>query len=191
MTNHDPRPPSTATPSEPGKHAVPGDAGEYERLSHMVSLRFAPHVQAAAAAVRTAEQELADAREQLERAQAEASARPYRSDPLVFMRTSAQDEVEALGRKTTPRKTKAAFGYLLDRATELAEGEVKGFLADQAAAERDRHEGVEARLGAERRARATLEAAQEMQDRVRTAELLTRQGLAILVQKLAAEDAAQ
>jgi hypothetical protein len=191
MTNHDPRPSSAPFPSGPGTQAVPGSAGEYERLSHTVSLRFAPHVHAAAAAVRTAEQELADAREQLERAQAVAAARPYKSDPLVFMRASAQDEVEALGRKTTPRKAKAAFGHLLDRATELAEGEVKGFLADQAAAERDRHEGVEARLESERRARATLEAALEMQDRVRTAEQLAMQGLVIMSQKLAAEGSAQ
>ncbi|MGB7979331.1 MAG: hypothetical protein WCF36_00880 [Candidatus Nanopelagicales bacterium] len=151
-----------------------------------MSLRFAPHVQAAAASVRAAERELALATELLERAREAAAEARYRSDPLVFMRASVKDEVEALGRKTTTKKARAAYRYLVDRAVELAEGEVNGFEADQAAAQRARHDSVDARLEAEADARRQLEAAREMQGRVHEAEQWANEGLA-LMQKLAAE----
>lgn len=187
MTNGDPW--AVPAPSDPDPGASPGpvDTGEYARLAHTLSVRFAPHVQAAAAEVRTAEQELAQAGEQLELARQRAAAMPYRSDPLVFMRASVKDEVEALGRKTTTKKARAAFRYLVDRALELADGEVQGFAADQAAEQRERVEGVEARLEAQRAARARLEAAREMQARVLEAEQRASEGLALLMQKLAAE----
>lgn len=164
----------------------PGRAGqdEWERLAHAVSVRFAPHLQAAAAAVHEAEQDLATAREELTRARQAAASRPYQSDRLVFMRVSVKDEVEGLSRKTTEKKVKVAYRYLVDRAVELAEGEVQGYHEDQAAARRDHEHSVEAWLEAERMAIERLEAARAMQARVHDAEQAARQGLAVMVQKL-------
>ena len=48
------------------------------------------------------------------------------------MRASLQDELEALTRKTTPKKVRVGYRYLLDRAVELAEGEVQGYQSDLA-----------------------------------------------------------
>ena len=186
MTNGVPQPTTSVAGSGPSQNPGLGESGESDRLAHALSLRFEPHLQAAAAAVRAAEQELAQASEQLERARQQAADARYRSDPLVFMRASVKEEVEALGRKTTEKKARAAYRYLVDRAVELAEGEVQGFVTDQAAAERERQEGVEAREQAEREARTRLEAAQEMQGRVREAEQRANDGLALMVQKLAA-----
>ena len=184
MTNGDPRPHSSAAGPGPASSPDPGP-GESDRMAHALSLRFEPHLQAAAAAVRAAEAELADASEQLERARQEAADARYRSDPLVFMRASVEDEVEALGRKTTEKKARAAYRYLVDRAVELAEGEVRGFASDQAGAQRERHEGVEARQQAERDARTKLEAAVQMQGRVRDAQRWANEGLTLMAQKLA------
>lgn len=187
MTNSDSLVPSVR--AEAGGSQSPGrsESGEDDRLAHTLSLRFAPHVQAAAAAVRAAERDLALAGEQLERArEAEERAR-YRSDPLVFMRAAVKDEVEGLGRKTTTKKVRAAYRYLLDRAVELAEGEVRGFEADQAAAQRARHDSVEACLEAEGDARQRLEAAGEMQQGVHAAQQWATQGLSLMLEKLAAE----
>lgn len=164
-----------------------GDPVEWERLVHALSLRFAPHVDAAAEAVRQAENDLADAREALERARREAENSSYQSDRLVFMRASLADEVEALARKSTPKKLRVAYRYLVARATELAEGEVAGYRADVAAQERERERSVPACLEAERRAVAALDDALALQARVAAAEREARQGLAVLSEKLAAQ----
>jgi hypothetical protein len=169
--------------SQPLGHVSPD---EWERLSHSLSVRFAAQVQAAAAAVQEAEQDLAIARDELAQARRAAAGRHYQSDRLVFMRASVKEELEALGRKTTEKKVKVAFRYLVARAVELAEGEVNGYHADQAAVEREREHSVEARLEAERVAIARLEAAHAMQDRVLDAEQTARQGLVVMLQKLAA-----
>lgn len=163
-----------------------GRAGpdEWERFAHALSVRFAPHLQAAAAAVREAEQDLATAREQLTRARQAAASRHYQSDRLVFMRASVKDEVEALGRKTNEKKVKVAYRYLVDRAVELAEGEVHGYHEDQAATRQDQEHSVEALLETERAAIERLDAARAMQARVHDAEQTARQGLAVMVQKL-------
>jgi len=186
MTNGDPLATSSSADSGPSQSPGPGESAELDRLAHALSLRFEPHVQAAAAAVRAAEQDLAEASERLEQARQEAAEARYRSDPLVFMRASVKDEVEALGRKTTEKKARAAYRYLVDRAVELAEGEVRGFATDQAAADRERQEGVDARVQAERDAHTKLEAAREMQGRVLAAEQWANEGLGLMVQKLAA-----
>ncbi len=185
MTNFDPPSPSSTVDSGAGQSPGAGAVGDLDRLAHALSLRFEPHLQAASAAVRAAEVELAQASEQLERARQEAANARYRSDPLVFMRASVQDEVQALGRKTTEKKVRAAYRYLLDRAVELAEGEVQGFASDQAAVQRERHAGVEARVQAERDARTQLAGAVEMQGRVRDALRWANEGLALMAQKLA------
>jgi hypothetical protein len=161
------------------------DRSERERLGYALSQRFAPHLQAAAAAVREAEQGLADAREELSRARASAANERYHSDALVFMRASVKDEVEALARKTTPKKVRVAYRYLLDRSVELAAGEVQGYASDQAAAQRAREHSVEACVDAEREALQRLEAANAMQRRVHDAEQAARQGLAVMLEKLA------
>lgn len=186
MTNVDPSSAAPRAASDP-QHAGPGDSAEYDRLAHTLSLRFAPHLEAADALVRAAEQEVAVAREHLRRAGEEAARERYRSDPRVFMRESVKDEVEAVGRKTTPKKVRAAYRYLVDRALELAEGEVRGFDADQAAAERERTQGVQACLQAQRVAEARLAAAHEMRDQVELAERRAAEGLSLMVQKLAAQ----
>jgi hypothetical protein len=161
--------------------------GEWERLSLALSVRFAPQLQAAAAAVGEAERDLATVREELARARRAAAGQQYQSDRLVFMRASVKDELEALGRKTTEKKVKVAFRYLVARAVELAEGEVHGYHADQAAAQREREQSVQAWLEAEREAIERLDAARAMQARVHDAEQTARQGLAVMLQKLAAQ----
>lgn len=160
------------------------EPGEKGRLVHTLETRYATHLDAAAAAVRHAEQELADAREQLASARQVAESGQYQSDPLVFMRQGVSEELEGLERKTTPKKLRASYRFLLDRAVELAAGEVQRYHDDQAAAQHERERGVEACIAAEQRAVATLEAAQAMQQRVQAAEQSARQGLAVLIDKL-------
>lgn len=161
------------------------DPGEREQLVFALETRFADHLEAAAQAVREAERELEEAREALQRAEDEAASRPYRSDSLVFMRDAMDEEVEGLVRKTNPKKVRASYRFLLDRAVDLAAGEVQGFHDDVAAERREREEGVTASRAALDRAAATLEAARAMQERVSRAEMLARQGLDVLAEKLA------
>lgn len=158
--------------------------GEAEQLVYALETRFAAHLEAAAAAVREAERELAEAQEQLAKAQQDATDERYTSDPLVFMRASVAEEVEALERKTNPKKLRTSYRFLLDRAVELAAGEVQGLHDDLAAARRERESGLEASVAAERRAVTTLRAAQVMHERVLDAERSARQGLSLLVDKL-------
>ncbi len=186
MTNPDTGHSTPDAPHSPRPAGI-ADSAEYERLAHALSLRFAPHVEAAEALVRSAEQDVALARERLQRASEQAAQAPYRSDPLVFMRESVHDEVESVGRKTTPKKVRAAYRYLVDRALELAEGEVKGYQADQADEDRERVDGVQACLLADRVASARLVAAKQMRDRVLLAEQRASEGLALMVEKLAAQ----
>lgn len=187
MTHRDPQ--ATAAPGHSGHAQYSGhvDPGEREQLAYALSVRFAPHLQAAAAAVREAEQDLADAREELSRARLAAASQHYQSDRLVFMRASVKDEVEALTRKTTPKKVRVAYRYLVERAVELAEGEVQGYQSDQAAAQREREHSVEACLEAERQANERLHAARAMQGRVHDAEQAARQGLVVMVEKRASQ----
>lgn len=181
MTEHD----HSSAPSPAGGGPPPGvDPAEWQRLTEGLESRFAPHVEAAAAEVRSAEQHLAQARADLDRAREESAGRRYRSDRLVFMRASVGEELEGLERKTTPKKLRVAYRYLLARAAELAEGEVAGYRADQEAVERDREHSVEARAEAERQAATRLEAARQMQDRVRQAQEAARRGMAVLAEKL-------
>lgn len=160
------------------------EPGEREQLAYALEIRFADHLEAAASEVRAAERELAEAREALAEAERAAQSRRYRSDPLVFMRASMTEEVEGLERKTTPKKLRAAYRFLVDRAAELAAGEVQGYRDDRDAAEHERTRGVDACREAERRAVAHLEAAQAMQERVRAAEQAGRDGLAAMVRKI-------
>ncbi len=157
------------------------------QLGYALTTRFAPHIQAAATSVRAAELNLADAREKLSLARQAAENERYQADRLVFMRASVEESVDALTRKTTPKKVKVAYNYLLARAVELAEGEVAGYQADVAAAHREREDSVPACLEAERRADDQLRAALEMQERVHAAERAARQGLAVMVEKYAAQ----
>lgn len=182
-------PATTAASTRVSESGYPGhgDPVEWERMVHVLSLRFAPHVEAAAEAVRQAENDLSDAREALDRARREAENASYQSDRLVFMRASLADEVEALSRKSTPKKLRVAYRYLVARATELAEGEVAGYRADLAAQERERERSVPACEEAERRAVSALEQARALQGRVVAAEQEARKGLAVLSEKLAAQ----
>ncbi|WP_022921304.1 hypothetical protein [Ornithinimicrobium pekingense] len=158
--------------------------GEPEELLYALGTRLAPHREAATTALRDAEREVAQAQEQLARAERAAAERGYTSDPLPFMRDSVREEVEALGRKTTPKKVRTSYRFLLDRAVELAAAEVQGFHDDRAA-EREQHEsGVDACRESLRRATAALEAARAMHDRVREAEASARRGLDEMVAKL-------
>lgn len=161
-------------------------AGERERLVAALEGRFAPHLEAAAASVRDAERRLTEARERLARAEDAAASQPYRSDPRVFMRETVTEDVEALERKTTGKKVRAAYRFLLDRAVELAASEVQGLHDDLTADEREREHGVEACRAAVDRAAAALEEARVTEERVRFAEQSARQGLAVLVDKLTA-----
>jgi hypothetical protein len=161
---------------------------EQQQLAYGLETRFAPHPEAAASAVRRGERELAEAREKLARAEEEAEGERYRSDPLVFMRELVDEEVEGLTRKTTPKKLRTAYRFLLDRAVDLAASEVTGFGDDQARAEHQREHGLEACREAERRAAEALEAARAMQERVRAAEQAARRGLAVLEEKLNAPE---
>lgn len=157
---------------------------ELDRLAYSVTDRFAPHLQAAETAVREAEKGLADAREALARAEYEAANSSYHSDPLVFMRATVSEDLEGLERKTTPKKVRASFRYLLTRAAELAEGEVAGYRTDLEAARWERVEGVDACRQAEQVALGELEAARAMQQRVLDAERAAREGLDILRRKM-------
>lgn len=181
MNHRDPH--ASTTTGDTGRHGHV-DPGEWERLAHAVTARFASHVQAAAAAVREAEHDLATAREELSRARKAAVGQHYQSDRLVFMRASVREEVEALGRKTTEKKVRVAFRYLVARAVELAEAEVQGYHADQASARREREQSVDAWMERERQAIERLDSARAMQARVSDAEQTARQGLAVMVEKL-------
>ena len=162
---------------------------ELDRFGHAVTDRFAAHVNAAAAAVREAELALADAREALARAEEEAANASYRSDPLVFMRVTVSEELAGLARKTTSKKVRASFRYLLDRAAELAEGELSGYRADIEADRQEREHGVDACRRAEQVAMGELEAALAMQQRVSDAERAARDGLEMLREKMRPEPA--
>jgi hypothetical protein len=161
------------------------DPHEWERLAETVTARFGPHVERAAAAVRGAEHELAEAREALAEARLAAANEEYRSDRLVFMRAALDEELAGLGRKTTPKNLRAGFRHLLARAVELAEGEVQGYHADVAAERRRREHGLDALQDAERQAVERLDAARAMQARVRRAEDAAREGLTVLSARLA------
>ena len=143
MTTPDPQP-TEALSSRTAQSSTPLDLSERERLAFALSQRFAPHVEAAATAVREAEQSLAQAREHLSRAREAEAGQGYRSDRLVFMRAAVNDEVEGLARKTTPKKVRVAYRYLLDRAVELAAGEVQEYTSDQDSAQHAREHSVEA-----------------------------------------------
>ena len=157
---------------------------EWDRLAQAVTDRFAPYLHEAAAAVREAEQALAEAREALARAEQAAANSHYVSDPLVFMRVTVREELDGLSRKTTPKKVRASFRYLLARAGELAEGELQGYRRDLDSARREREQGVDACRQAEQQALSDLEAAHAMQQRVRAAERAARDGLAVLSEKV-------
>lgn len=157
---------------------------ELDRLAQAVTDRFAPHLAAAAAAVREAEQDLAEAREALARAEQAAATTHYVSDPLVFMRVTVREELDGLSRKTTPKNLRAGFRYLLARAAELADGELKGYRNDLDSARREREHGVDACKRAEQEALSDLEAARAMHERVRDAERAARDGLAVLGEKV-------
>lgn len=160
------------------------DPGEREQLLYALETRFADHLEAAATVVREAERGLAEAQEQLRKALDEEAGRSYQSDSLVFMRGAMDEEVEGLYRKTNPKKVRAAYRFLLDRAVELAAGEVQGYHDDQAAQFRDRTKGVQASREEQARATEALEAARLMQERVQRAEVLARQGLDAMAEKL-------
>lgn len=163
-------------------------AGELTQLTYTLETRFGPHLEAAQAAVREAERELAQARERLAEAETRAARAAYVSDPLTFMRQSVAEEADGLERKTTGKKVRASYRFLLDRAVELAAGEVQGFHDDEAAKLRELDGGVEACRAAEQRAVETLAAAHAMHDRVRAAEQAARHGLAVLAEKLDGDD---
>lgn len=160
------------------------DPDERVQLVYALEGRFAPHLEAAASAVREAERELAEVREQLARAIEEEERAGYRSDPLVFMRDGVSEEVEGISRKTTPKKVRTSYRYLLDRAVELAAGEVQGYHDDRKRERQQREQGVQASRVAEERAVAALEEAQQMQERVQAAEAAARQGLDVMAEKL-------
>ncbi|MGO0576043.1 hypothetical protein [Ornithinimicrobium panacihumi] len=158
--------------------------GEREQLVYALENRFAPHLEAAAAAVREAEQSVDKARAALAEAERRAGSAAYTSDPRVFMRQGVAEEVDGLERKTNEKRLRVGYRFLLDRAVDLAGAEVTGFHDDLAAAERERTAGVEACREAEERAVRDLAAARAMQERVEAAERSARQGLALLVDKL-------
>lgn len=161
--------------------------GEQEQLVYALEARFAAHRDSAAAAVREAERDLTEAQGRLARAEEAAASERYLSTPLPFMRQTLSEEVDGLERKTTPKKVRAAYRFLLDRAAELAAAEVQGFQDDQADLSRERTHGVDACRAAVERARAGLEATREMEERVRAAERAARQGLDVMVAKLSTE----
>lgn len=167
----------------------PGDAlaqGEPEQLVYALESRFAPHVEAAAAAVREAERELTEAQERLATAEHAASTERYTSDPRPFMRDAIGEEVDGLERKTTGKKIRTSYRFLLDRAVDLAAAEVQGFEEDRAAALAERSDGVQACRDAVQRATVELEETRVLQERVLTAERAARQGLSVMVDKLSA-----
>ncbi|WP_289019088.1 hypothetical protein [uncultured Ornithinimicrobium sp.] len=158
--------------------------GEPEQLVYVLETRFAASRDAASAAVRDAERELAEATQRRERAEREAAEEEYTSDPLVFMRQSVAEEVDALRRKTTGKKVRVSYRFLLDRSVELAAAEVDRFHSDRDAALREAQEGLDALREAEQRAAAAVEAAHLAQERVRAAEQAARDGLGTLLDKL-------
>lgn len=178
--------PPTAHPALGPDHIT---QSEWDRLAQAVTDRFAPYLQAAAAAVREAEQDLAEARARLARAEQAAANAHYVSDPLVFMRVTVREELDGLSRKTTPKKVRASFRYLLARAGELAEGELQGHRQDLDSARRDREQGVDACRQAEQEALSDLEAARAMHQRVQDAERAARDGLALLSEKMQSDPA--
>jgi hypothetical protein len=159
-------------------------SGEKEQLVYALETRFAPHLEAASAAVRGAERDLAEAQERLDQAQHDAASERYTSDPLVFMRASVTEEVEGMERKTTPKKLRTSYRFLLDRAVELAGAEIQRHHDDLEAARREREGGLEACRAAVVRAEDSLEQARAMRERVVFAERSARQGLGLLVEKL-------
>ncbi|MEI2776973.1 MAG: hypothetical protein V9G19_13595 [Tetrasphaera sp.] len=172
------------TDDRPLAHSGEGlAAGEREQLVYVLENRLAPALEAAASAVREAERSLADAQDRLARAELAANS-PYVSDPLIFMRRSVEEEVDALERKTTAKKIRTSYRFLLDRAVELAGAEVARFHDDQRAQHQERQEGVEACRAAEQRAAAALDEARQMQERVRASEQSARRGLQLLLDKL-------
>lgn len=158
--------------------------GEKEQLLYALETRFAPHLEAAATVVRDAERGLAEAQERLEQAQHAAAHEPYASDPLVFMRASVSEEVDGMERKTTPKKLRTSYRFLLDRAVELAGAEIQRLHDDAEAARSEREHGLEACRAAEQRATLAFDEARAMHERVAAAEQSARQGLALLVAKL-------
>lgn len=171
------------TPAEPhGPDRI--TQAEWDRLALAVTDRFAAPLQAAAAAVREAERDLAEAREALARAEQAAADPRYVSDPLVFMRAAVREDLDALSRKTTPKKVRASVRHLLDRTVELADAELRGYRTDLEAARRDRVQGVDACRQAELAALGALESAQAMYQRVQDAERAARDGLAVLGEKM-------
>lgn len=168
-----------------GHHS--GGMSEWDRLSFALAERFAPHQEAAAHEVNEAERAVEATREALAAAREVAASQGYHTDLRVFMRASLAEEVEALARKTTPKKVRVSYRYLVARATELAEAEIKGFRSDQADAQREREQSVAACVEAERQAVQRLEAALAMQRRVLDAEQTARDGLATMREKLSDE----
>lgn len=159
-------------------------AGEREQLAWTLDSRFAAHLEAAGAAVREAERALAGARERLAQAEQAAARSQYTSDPLTFMRQSVAQELEGLERKTTEKKVRASYRFLLDRSVELAAAEVARFHDDRAVEQRELETGVDACREAERRALEVLAAARTMQEQVQAAERSAREGLGTLLDKL-------
>ncbi|MDQ1247102.1 MAG: hypothetical protein QG597_1472 [Actinomycetota bacterium] len=172
--------PTAASASDPDRISQP----EFDRLAHAVTERFAPHLNAAEVAVRDAEKGLTEAQEALAAAEYAAANKSYRSDPLVFMRATVSEDLDALARKSTPKKVRASFRYLLDRATELAEGELAGHRNDLEAARQERIAGVGACRQAEQVAIDELEAARAMAQRVHDAERAALDGLELLREKM-------
>ncbi|MGV1009752.1 MAG: hypothetical protein ACOYBY_14235 [Dermatophilaceae bacterium] len=185
MTQRDPNLPAAAANPAAAQSGGKLEQGEQGQLTYALNTRFAPHLQAAAALVRQAERDLADAGEALSRARQAAENEEYQSDRLVFMRASLKEELDALTRKTTPKKVRVGYRYLIDRAVELAEGEVAGYQSDLDEQQRAREQSVDACLEAQRQATERLEGARAMQERVHEAEQAAVRGLAVMVEKLA------
>lgn len=160
------------------------DQAERDRLAYAIETRFAGPRDDAATAVREAERTLEEAQQQLATALEVQERQRYRSDRRVFMRDGLNEEVDGLERKSNPKKVRAAYRFLMDRAVELAAAEVQGYRDDQAAARHARERGVEASRLAVERAERSLADAREMQDRVRHAEDAARAGLAVLLAKM-------
>ncbi len=160
--------------------------GEQEQLVYALQTRFEPHLEAAAAAVREAERELEEAQEKLARAEQAVADQRYVSDPLVFMREGLNEELDGLERKTNHKKVRTSYRFLLDRAVDLAAGEVQGFHDDREAVRRERRQGVTACQTAVQDATSALQEARLMHERVRAAEQAARQGLEIMVGKFTA-----
>jgi hypothetical protein len=153
----------------------------WETERQALEQRFAAHLDAAAAEVRAAEKAVEDAARALDRARNDAASQQYRSDRRVFMRASVEEELEALGRKTTEKKLRSGHRYLVARAVELAEAEVDGYRADRADETREQERGVLACEHALRQANAQLSGALAMQERVLAAYHTAEQGLVVML----------